>query len=198
MNFRFFCVSAREPGSGEQALNAFLGVHPGAVVHREFVAAGLDSYWSLAVEAGSPAAGAQAPAAQAADRSRIDYREVLPPEQFARFAALRRWRKVTAEGAGVPVYNIFTNEHLAEIVRQLPADPASLGKIDLYPGRIDLGPRARRRFVRKLVAGERRYRCGEWSEAELDAHVGPLLAFVKTADSLGFRRYVLARYGVVT
>jgi hypothetical protein len=68
----------------------------------------------------------------------------------------------------------------------------------LYPGRIDLGPPARGRFIRKLVAYERRYLRGEWSEAELDAHVGPLLAFVKTADSLGFRRYVLARYGVVT
>jgi RNA-directed DNA polymerase len=68
----------------------------------------------------------------------------------------------------------------------------------LYPDRIDLGALARRRFIRKLVAYERRYLYGEWTERELDAHVGPLLAFVKTADSLGFRRYVLARYGVVT
>lgn len=68
----------------------------------------------------------------------------------------------------------------------------------LYPDRIDLGPRAWRRFIRKLVAFERRYLRGEWTETELDAHVGPLLAFVKTADSLGFRRYVLRRCGVVT
>jgi ribonuclease D len=102
------------------------------VVHREFVAAGLESYWSFAVEVSAPAtsaAGADASAPPASGRTRIDYREVLPPEQFAIFAQLRQWRKQTAEAAGVPVYNIFTNEQLAEIVRQLPPDPTSLGKI---------------------------------------------------------------------
>ena len=131
MIFRFFCVLAREPGLGEQALNAFLAAHPGAVVHREFVASGLDSYWSLAVEVGSTtSAGNQPASAPGTGRARIDYREVLPPEQFAIFAQLRQWRKQTAEAAGVPVYNVFTNEHLAAIVRQLPPDTAALAKID--------------------------------------------------------------------
>ena len=68
----------------------------------------------------------------------------------------------------------------------------------LYPVRIDLGPLARRRFIRRFRAYEQRHVRGLWSEEELLAHVEPLLAFVKTADSLGFRRYVMTRYGVVT
>lgn len=134
MIFRFFHISAREPGPGEQALNTFLAAHLGAVVHREFVAAGLDSYWSIAVEAMSGGSGANAGgkpgASGTAGRSRVDYREVLPPEQFAVFARLRVWRKQTAEQAGVAVYNVFTNEHLAQVVRERPADLAALGRID--------------------------------------------------------------------
>ena len=49
-------------------------------------------------------------------KSRVDYKEVLSPENFAVFAKLRDWRKQQAEEGGVPVYAIFTNQQLAEMV----------------------------------------------------------------------------------
>ena len=47
---------------------------------------------------------------------RIDYREKLSPEDFAVFDRLRTFRKEIARRDGVPVYAIFTNAQLAEMV----------------------------------------------------------------------------------
>ena len=46
----------------------------------------------------------------------IDYRQILSEEDFAVFAKLRDLRKKLAENTGVPVYAVFTNEQLAQIV----------------------------------------------------------------------------------
>ena len=51
------------------------------------------------------------------NKKRIDYKEVLNEEDFNKFAALRELRKTMAEKKGVPVYTVFTNEQLAEMVQ---------------------------------------------------------------------------------
>ena len=73
-----------------------------------------------------------APSARAAGdlRGKVDYREVLPPEQFAAFAKLRPLRQAISKEAGVPVYVIFTNEQLAATVQNGAASKADLGRID--------------------------------------------------------------------
>jgi superfamily II DNA helicase RecQ len=48
----------------------------------------------------------------------VDYKEVLTPEQFLVFVRLRDLRKEVAAREAVPVYNVFTNEQLAEIVKR--------------------------------------------------------------------------------
>ena len=49
---------------------------------------------------------------------KIDYREKLSEEDFTIFSQLRDLRKTLAEKEGVPVYAIFTNAQLAEIVEK--------------------------------------------------------------------------------
>jgi len=53
-----------------------------------------------------------------ANRKRVDYKEVLSPEDFALFVRLRDWRKQVAASEGVPVYTIFNNEQLAVIAER--------------------------------------------------------------------------------
>ena len=53
-----------------------------------------------------------------APRPRVDYKQVLSEADFALFAELRSWRKGPRRAEGVPVYAVFTNEQLAEIVRR--------------------------------------------------------------------------------
>lgn len=45
------------------------------------------------------------------------------------FDRLREWRKDTAERIGKPAYTVFTNDTLAQIASQRPADSRSLGRI---------------------------------------------------------------------
>ncbi len=50
--------------------------------------------------------------------TKIDYRQLLSADQFVSFSRLRDLRKRIAEQEGVPVYTIFTNAQLAEIVQR--------------------------------------------------------------------------------
>ena len=62
-------------------------------------------------------------------RDRTDYREVLNAEDFAVFAKLREIRKAIAQAEGVPVYTIFTNEQLAQIVQARATTKSALEQV---------------------------------------------------------------------
>lgn len=64
----------------------------------------------------------------------------------------------------------------------------------VFPEKLTLGPRARRRFARKLRGYEREWTDGAWSEAELSRHVEALLSYVRFADTTALRRQILRRY----
>lgn len=68
--------------------------------------------------------------AQRQTGQRVDYREKLPPEEFAVFDTLRRLRKHLAETHGVPVYAVFSNEQLAAMARLRPDSRTALMRID--------------------------------------------------------------------
>jgi len=62
----------------------------------------------------------------------------LKPEEFALFAKLRDWRKGVSQKEAVPVYTIFTNEQIAEIVRTRATTKAAIGLIEgIGEGRIE-------------------------------------------------------------
>jgi hypothetical protein len=63
----------------------------------------------------------------------------------------------------------------------------------IFPRRLALGPRARRRFARKLRGYEQEYLGGPWSESDLQRHEGALLSYVCFADTLQLRRRIGAR-----
>ncbi len=59
----------------------------------------------------------------------MDYKEILKPEDFAVFARLRDLRKEIAQAEAVPVYTIFTNEQLAQMVQQKATSKTGLEKV---------------------------------------------------------------------
>ncbi|MCE5250402.1 HRDC domain-containing protein [bacterium] len=73
---------------------------------------------------------------------KIDYREKLSEEDFEVFSRLRDLRKEIAEREGVPVYSIFTNAQIAEMVERRVKTMTSLqdipgigaGKTEKYGG----------------------------------------------------------------
>ncbi len=74
-----------DPEPGEEGLNLFLRQHRVVHVQREFVVAGENSFWGIAVEYidGEPESGGNA--RSGAGKKRVDYKEVLSPEEFALF-----------------------------------------------------------------------------------------------------------------
>lgn len=66
----------------------------------------------------------------------------------------------------------------------------------VYPDRIRLSPRSRKRFTGKFIEYERRWQDGEWTQADLVRHMEPLVSFTKLAGATSFRRNVIHRFGV--
>lgn len=66
----------------------------------------------------------------------------------------------------------------------------------VFPNRLDLGPRARQRFIRKLRGYEQEWATGEWSETDLARHMEALLSYVRFADTKSLRRRIIDRYSV--
>lgn len=53
----------------------------------------------------------------------------MPEAEFAVFSTLRELRKKIAEQEGVPVYTVFTNEQLSEMVKNRVCSISSMKKI---------------------------------------------------------------------
>ena len=74
------------------------------------------AYWAFCIEYGEP--GNERSTQAAGNKSKIDYKELLPPEEFDLFARLRDVRKAMADRENIPVYAILTNAQIAEIVQK--------------------------------------------------------------------------------
>ena len=129
MQFHFFTVDALAPTVGASELNAFCTQHRIALVDKHFVERGAHAYWLFCLST-VDADGAERAVAGGGKRARIDYREVLSESDFAVYAELRELRKTIAEHDGVPIYALFTNEQLAEMVTRRATTLAALGEIE--------------------------------------------------------------------
>ena len=128
MQIKLFAVRLWTPAGEESEMNSFLRSHRVLTVRKEFVADGGNSCWAFCVEylEGEPAGGLRL----GVKPPKVDYREVLKPEEFELFSRLRDWRKGVAEKEGVPVYAVLTNEQLAQVVQGKRASKVDLKEID--------------------------------------------------------------------
>jgi superfamily II DNA helicase RecQ len=115
------------PDSTEQeALNRFIRAHRIIQTRKELVSVESQPYWAILVEY------LDTPQKESGEtgKSKVDYKEVLSPEDFALFSKLREVRKKLAEDNGLPVYAVCTNEQLAGIAKQKPVTVAACMKIE--------------------------------------------------------------------
>jgi superfamily II DNA helicase RecQ len=108
-------------------LNRFLTAHRILAVDRHVTRDGGASVWAVCVSY-EPAGASGAPAGR---RSKVDYREVLSEADFMLYARLRSLRKEIAEREGVPLYSLFTNDQMAEMVTRRVS---SIGALREIPG----------------------------------------------------------------
>ncbi len=128
VQYKFFSIPVGYEADAEAELNNFLRTIRLITIHREFVCQETRAYWAIAVEymTGDGKAGHKT----TSGKKKIDYREVLSPENFAIYAKLRDWRKETAAKEAVQLYNVFMNDQLAVMVGKKITTKAGLREID--------------------------------------------------------------------
>lgn len=130
MQYRFFKIPVNFSEPSEKALNAFVSQHQVSNIVREFVSNGDDSFWAVCIAWHEHKHKQGLYDSSVRGKSKIDYKEVLSPDEFTIYAKLRDLRTTLASETGKPVYAIFNNEQLAGMVRQATKTKADLLKID--------------------------------------------------------------------
>jgi len=111
-----FYVSPFGEKSVTDELNVFLRSHRIVNVEKRLIDGERGTGWVFLVEYGTDG-GKNTPNASS---QRIDYREVLKPDEYALYDKLRSLRKTLADKSGIPVYAVFTNDQLASMVKKPP------------------------------------------------------------------------------
>lgn len=132
MAFHFIIIPINDSGVYETELNSFLASYKVLNVDRRWVEMGSQSFWSFCIDyLPHVPKGRQGEITQRTEsKDRIDYREKLAPDQFAVFSALRDLRKEIATQEAVPVYTIFTNDQLAQMVLRKVTSKTALETVD--------------------------------------------------------------------
>jgi superfamily II DNA helicase RecQ len=136
MALRFFTIPVQADDDAAQELNSFLNAHKVLSVERHFVDQGVNSFWAICVDffAGE---SKKSPVASRG-RSQVDYKEILSSDEFTVFSELRRIRKEISQKEAVPVYAIFTNEQLAQMVQRRCRSKTALLNIEgIGEGRVE-------------------------------------------------------------
>lgn len=58
----------------------------------------------------------------------------------------------------------------------------------LFPGTVRLNRHSKKRYALKMESYDAKLHTGEWTEGDYARHVGPLVAFTRYAEAVGFRR----------
>jgi len=130
MQLKLFVIPIKNLGAAEAEMNGFLGGHRVLAVKKEFVPDGENSFWTFCVEYLDGTAAATGGRPPGPRPPKVDYKELLKPEEFEVFSRLRDWRKAVAEKEGVPVYVVLTNEQLAQLVQKKTRSKAGLKEIE--------------------------------------------------------------------
>lgn len=125
MQIKIFTLPVIGSEQMEEDANKFLRSHRVMTVDRQFCAE-QGGYWSLLVSYQENGTVQGVPASRT---GKIDYREVLPPEAFGRFARYREIRKEVAAQQGIPAYAVFTDEELSQIAQMEQVTIAAIAAI---------------------------------------------------------------------
>ena len=121
---RYKIITLPAVAADEDELNRFLAAHRIIHVASHFCPGDNGGFWSFCIqyqEGPSPQGGGK--------KARIDYKEVLTQEEFQKYARLRELRSTLAREEGKPVYALFSNEQLADMVRDRVVTREGMGKI---------------------------------------------------------------------
>lgn len=149
MQLKVFRIPVVNQEPHEEAVNVFLRSRRVISYSREFVCEGNNSFWAILIEYAVDNVGAKK------EQGKIDYRQILNPEDFAMYDRLRKVRKQIAEEIEKPLYAIANNDQLAAIAQRRPKTIAELTAIPgVGKGKAEAFGEALLREVTKGVGNE--------------------------------------------
>ena len=150
MQYEFFSLPIRNIQPAREELNRFLRSRRVINVRTEFVSQGENSFWAMAVEYIDGECCIKGTIS--AKKPKVDYRVELSETDFRTYSRLRELRKALAEAEAVPVYALFTNDQLAEMVKRKAKTKADIGRIDGV-GQVKLDKYAEK-FLKVISTGQ--------------------------------------------
>jgi len=129
MSLGCFVVPVHDSMQSENELNGFLANHRILPIYRQLVDQGVNSFRRICLDYLATQSRETGQNSNLS-RSRVDYKTILPPEEFEVFSRLRQLRKEMAQIEAVPVYALFTNEQLAQIVQRRCRSRNDLAQIE--------------------------------------------------------------------
>ena len=129
MPYRHFQIPC-SGGETEAAMTQFLNQHRVLKVEKQFVEAGLDSFWAYQIHYDDTQKPSLPPGISAAGKKGlIDYKAILNDADFTLFLKLKEWRKARAGEDAVEPFTIFTNAQLADVAQRRCATVEALREI---------------------------------------------------------------------
>ncbi len=113
MQLKIFTIPITGGEALNEEMNKFLSTHKIIEVIHQFAG---DKYWTFCVKYIDGVVG-KSEITQSSSR-KVDYKEVLGEEEFARFSILRKIRKSLAQEDGIPAFAVFTDAELAEMSKE--------------------------------------------------------------------------------
>jgi superfamily II DNA helicase RecQ len=126
MPFKIFLIPVCYSDEATDELNAFIASHRVVRIERKWIDQGPQSAWTFCVEYVLASPTVDGKPRSALSRNRIDYKTILSPDEFTVFSLLRELRKEMSQQEGVPVYALFSNEQLAQMVQRQCSSKADL------------------------------------------------------------------------
>jgi superfamily II DNA helicase RecQ len=139
-----FLVPVLYGDEATEELNAFIASHRIAHIERRWVDQGAQSAWAFCVEYLLTSPSRDSFQKAQLSRNRIDYKAILSPDEFTIFSLLRELRREVSQQEGVPVFALFSNEQLAQMVQRRCSSKADLlgingigeAKVEKYSDRL--------------------------------------------------------------
>lgn len=123
MQCTVYTVPAFDSEHELEKLNMFLRSNRIYHVEKQFFVSGQTAYWTFCVEYEGKL--------QVQSQGRIDYKEKLSEADFAIYSKLRDLRATCAKENNIPLYAVFTNEQLVEMIHR---KTTSIAKLKQIPG----------------------------------------------------------------
>ncbi|MBU6173365.1 MAG: HRDC domain-containing protein [Planctomycetes bacterium] len=130
MPYRLFLLPVTHSEIATEELNAFVACHRVVRIEQRWIEQGNQSAWAFCVEYVLTSPSTQSNPRANLSRNRIDYKTILSPDEFTIFSMLRELRKEVSQQEGVPVFALFSNEQLAQMVQRRCTSKADLLSIE--------------------------------------------------------------------